>query len=251
MCQDCTSLLYTVPFFQVHPYKLTHVFMKAAKEMVGTDFQIGIVEKLQFEGDKVTGVVVDGEVMPADVVVIAMGPWSGQAASWIPGWKDKLKVHGDQANSILLKPEKPVGANALFTSFRDRKGHSTEVEVYARPDGYVYICGSGDDLPLPDDPGVIRPQQQTCESIKKAADNFSTAFSETKIEKMNSCYLPISPDNVPIIGKVPHVTGVYVGTGHSCWGILNAPATGSALAELIVTGKCTLVDLSPFDPARL
>lgn len=24
----------------------------------------------------------DGEVIPADAVVIAMGPWSGQAAKW-------------------------------------------------------------------------------------------------------------------------------------------------------------------------
>lgn len=24
------------------------------------------------------------EVMPADVVVVAMGPWSGQAAKWLP-----------------------------------------------------------------------------------------------------------------------------------------------------------------------
>ena len=28
------------------------------------------------------GVEVDGEVMPADAVVVAMGPWSGQAAKW-------------------------------------------------------------------------------------------------------------------------------------------------------------------------
>jgi hypothetical protein len=29
-----------------------------------------------------------------------------------------------------------------------------------------------------------------------------------------------------LIGKVPAVEGAYVATGHSVWGILNAPATG-------------------------
>ncbi len=39
--------------------------------------------------------------------------------------------------------------------------------------------------------------------------------------------------------------------GHSCWGILNGPATGKALAEMICTGASECVDLSPYDPARL
>jgi hypothetical protein len=38
---------------------------------------------------------------------------------------------------------------------------------------------------------------------------------------------------------------------HTCWGILNAPASGLALAELIVDGAASSCDLAPFDPARL
>ena len=37
--------------------------------------------------------------------------------------------------------------------------------------------------------------------------------------------------------------------GHYCWGILNSPATGKGLAELIVNGKSS-IDLSAFDPAN-
>jgi glycine/D-amino acid oxidase-like deaminating enzyme len=53
-----------------------------------------------------------------------------------------------------------------------------------------------------------------------------------------------------LIGKVAGLAGAYVATGHSVWGILNAPATGEAMAELIVRGAARSVDLSPFDPAR-
>ena len=56
---------------------------------------------------------------------------------------------------------------------------------------------------------------------------------------------------MPLIGRVPHVTGAYIATGHNVWGILNAPATGEAMSELIVDGKARTVDLTPFDPGRL
>ncbi|XUJ35420.1 NAD(P)/FAD-dependent oxidoreductase [Bradyrhizobium japonicum] len=57
-------------------------------------------------------------------------------------------------------------------------------------------------------------------------------------------------DGLPLIGKVPQSEGLYVATGHNVWGILNAPATGEALAQLIAKDAAR-VDLSPFDPARL
>lgn len=50
--------------------------------------------------------------------------------------------------------------------------------------------------------------------------------------------------------RLPGVDGVYVASGHSCWGILNGPATGEAMAQLILEGKASSVDLSAFDPAR-
>jgi len=42
-----------------------------------------------------------------------------------------------------------------------------------------------------------------------------------------------------------------VATGHGPWGMLNAPATGLALAELITDGAARAVDLEPLGPARL
>jgi glycine/D-amino acid oxidase-like deaminating enzyme len=53
------------------------------------------------------------------------------------------------------------------------------------------------------------------------------------------------------MGKVPGTKNVYVATGHSCWGILNAPASGAAMAELIADGKVTVVPgFERFAPRR-
>ena len=66
-----------------------------------------------------------------------------------------------------------------------------------------------------------------------------------------SCYRPITVDELPLIGRVTGFAGAYVATGHSVWGILNAPTPGEAMAELIVDGVAHKVDLRRFDPSRL
>jgi glycine/D-amino acid oxidase-like deaminating enzyme len=48
---------------------------------------------------------------------------------------------------------------------------------------------------------------------------------------------------LPLIGEYPGVQGLYIATGHSCWGILNSPVTGLMMSELIVDGKISSIDL--------
>ena len=42
------------------------------------------------------------------------------------------------------------------------------------------------------------------------------------------------------------LTNAFIATGHSVWGILQGPATGKALAEWIVDGKPSCLDLTAF-----
>jgi sarcosine oxidase subunit beta len=53
-----------------------------------------------------------------------------------------------------------------------------------------------------------------------------------------------TPDKHPIIGAIPGVRGFLCAAGFSGHGIMHAPATGEAIAELIVDGRTSL-DLSP------
>ena len=68
---------------------------------------------------RVVGVIVDGETIPADKVIIAMGPWSGEAAKWVPG---APMISGQKAHSILVRPTQPVGPDCLFTQFQSSSG---------------------------------------------------------------------------------------------------------------------------------
>ncbi len=61
----------------------------------------------------------------------------------------------------------------------------------------------------------------------------------------------VHPAMLPLIGPLPGTRGAYVATGHSVWGMLNAPATGEAIAELILDGTTRHVPLRHFAPGRL
>ena len=61
---------------------------------------------------------------------------------------------------------------------------------------------------------------------------------------------PCTPDGLPVLGQLPTVEGAFVAAGHNCWGILWAPVTGQAIAELVLDGAASVVNLRPFSPRR-
>ena len=142
-------------------------------------------------------------------------------------------------------------AHALFLDYRTAEGRHLEPEVMPRPDGEVYVCGMADPAPLPESPEDVEVSEVACATLARAAGRVSSALAAAPIARRQACYRPVTDDGLPLIGAIPAMTGAYVATGHGPWGMLNAPATGRALAELIADGAASSVDLRPFDPARL
>ena len=78
----------------------------------------------------------------------------------------------------------------------------------------------------------------------------SSLLSDADIIAAQVCYRSVALDGLPVVGAVPRIKGAYIATGHSVWGILNAPASGEALAALVLDGQARSTDLSSFDPRR-
>src|SRR5882724_1969520 len=105
--------------------------------------------------------------------------------------------------------------------------------------------------PLPGSADGVEVSEAACAVLARAAGRVSTGLAAAVVTRRQACYRPVTDDGLPLIGRVLKLPGAYVATGHGPWGMLNAPATGLALAELIGNGRSTSVDLRPFDPARL
>lgn len=232
----------------VPPRTFTSAMMDAAQTR-GTKLQIGQVTGLVLGADQsaVQGVIVDSNTIAADAVVIAMGPWSVLSAHWMA----LPAVYGLQSPSLVYDTGTDVAADALFLDYQDNSGEAVSIELFPRGDGTTHITAFSDQSPLPIDPAAVTPDRRAIERLEAIAERISPAFRPERIVARQSCFRPVTQDGLPLIGKVPGVASAYVATGHSVWGILNAPATGEALAELIVDGAARSVDLPPFDPSRL
>ncbi|MCG2628812.1 FAD-binding oxidoreductase [Bradyrhizobium sp. WYCCWR 13023] len=231
----------------VHPQKFTSAMMNAAivqgAELRRTRFT-GIVR--DGDGARAKGVEVDDSIIEADAVVIAMGPWSLLAANWM----SLPALYAQRSPSIVYDTGTHVSADALFLETKIY-GETTSVEVFPRPDGSTYVTACPDTGAFPTDPIDVRPEPNSMKWVEEISGRLSPLFRPEKIIAKQACYRPVTEDGLPLIGRVPQDERLYVATGHSVWGILNAPATGEALAELIVEGATRNVDLAPFDPARL
>jgi sarcosine oxidase, subunit beta len=54
----------------------------------------------------------------------------------------------------------------------------------------------------------------------------------------------MTPDHHPILGEAPGLPGFFLANGFSGHGVMHAPATGKILSDLILTGKCDLIEAS-------
>jgi len=225
---------------QVHPARFTAALLDASRARL----RVGVVQEVIQHDGLARGVRVDGETLEADAVVLALGPWTTHVAG-----RRLPRVRGLKGYSVTLAGA-DVPAHALFVDYRTADGRALEPEIVPRPDGEVYVCGMADPAPLPDSPEGVEVNEESCGILARAAGRVSTALAAATITRRQACYRPVTDDGLPLIGRVPGVAGAYVATGHGPWGMLNAPATGLALAELMTDGQASSVDLRAFDPAR-
>jgi glycine/D-amino acid oxidase-like deaminating enzyme len=231
---------------QVNPGAFTAAMMRAASGR-GAQLRTGTMTAIVRSGGRATGVEVDGERLEGDAVVIAMGPWSLLASQWM-----RLPVvFGLKGHSLIFDTGNEVPAEALFLEYEDADGTALSPEIFPRPDGTTYVCGLSSQSALPVDPAEVTSDPGALERLQQVCCRLSPVLAKATVIARQACYRPVTQDGLPLIGPVQDLTGAYVATGHSVWGILNAPATGEALAELILEGAARRVDLAPFDPARL
>jgi glycine/D-amino acid oxidase-like deaminating enzyme len=232
----------------VHPRMFTSAMMRAAQAR-GAELRRGRATGVvrHTHATTVRGVEVNGDIIEADAVVVAMGPWSLLAAEWM----SLPAVFGQRSPSLVYDTGADVPPHALFLDYHDETGDMVSVEVFPRADGSTHITALSDVVPLPIDPAAVKPDSKAIGRLQAIAERLSPVFRPERILARQACFRPVTHDGLPLIGKVPRSEGLYVATGHNVWGILNSPATGEAIAELIADGAAQSVDLAPFDPMRL
>lgn len=232
----------------MEPYAFTTGLMRAAQAL-GAERRQGVVTGLAHNAaGALHGASLDsGEIIDGDAVVIAMGPWSILASLWL-----KLPaVYGYKGHSIVYETGQNIAPEALFLEYREASGEVLTPELFVRADGTTWVCAISSTGSLPVDPADVAPDDGAHARLEAMIRDIAPALAAMPIVARQACFRPVTDDGLPLIGAVPGAVGVYVATGHSVWGMLNAPASGEAMAELILDSAARHVDLSPFAPGRL
>jgi glycine oxidase len=202
--------------------RLTVMLAEAAQRQ-GATLQAGSVTGIQQDNRRVTGVLVDGAVLPCDAAVIAMGPWCGLAADWLGV---PLPVEPLKGEILRMMPSgRPLSFDVVATG----------ISLFGREGGQVWLASTQERKGFDKE-----PSQSAYQTLFGNAVKLMPSLADASLVQQTVCLRPVSPDDLPIVGEVPGWDGVYVATGGGTKGILLAPAMGQAMSELILTGRTSL-----------
>lgn len=232
---------------QVSPLKLMEALSNAATSN-GMQLIIGKAVGVDRSDDVVTAVRIQqaGEeevTLPCSSVILSMGPWARDAASWFPESTMPRDTVSSRYTSVIWD-DVEIGKAATMVFVSDEH----HVEIYPRGDE-CYANGCPTTTELPDNPLDIVPPEQTIEDVKAETIGSVSRLKDASVLRTTACFLAGSEDSKPVIGLVPKVKNAVIACGGGCWGITNGPAMGQAAANLVLDEKPAF-DLKPFDPVR-
>lgn len=256
----CSMLGDTDTTAQVHPYKFTSFMLKKAEEESKGSLELILGKVSEITYSMETGVATGIKYKPTslksnedkivslqgDQIVLSVGPWTSKILPDCP-------ISGLRAHSITISPfeDQPVSPFAIFTELKTGARSYISPEIYARQDE-VYVCGEGDSaVDVPETTDDVEVVKSKCDELFKQVSKISPNLSKGHILKRQACYLPVldvPSSSGPLIGET-NVERLYLASGHSCWGINNAPGTGKIMSELLLDGKAKSANISGLNPS--
>jgi sarcosine oxidase subunit beta len=219
--------------------------MAEAAVRYGATFKLGVpIGSIDAAGARVRGVVdAAGTRHEADAVCVVAGPWTDRLLKPLGA---PIGIRAERAQIAFFK--RPAG-------LRHCGCIDTISGSYFRPHAYAEtLIGLGDvKAEYEPDPDRFR-EDNDADFVTEVAERLAhrvPAMAGAGYSRGHAGIYDISPDSRAVIGPLPEVDGVYVAAGFSGTGFKTAPAVGAAMAELILTGHATTVDLRPFGFQRL
>jgi sarcosine oxidase subunit beta len=215
------------------PYLVTMGLASAARKLgVGIE-ELTKVTGIKTAGGKVQGVVTSRGPVSCSVAVNAAGPFAAEIARMV-------------GSDLPVKPyRRQVFMTAPFEAFSKPMPMiiDQDVSFYLRGADPGIILGMSD----PDEPSSfhLHVDREFMENVVAAAIHRVPALETARILRGWAGLYEVTPDDNPIIGKIPTVPGFFCACGFSGHGFQQGPAVGRILSQLILEGS-TDFDLTPF-----
>ncbi len=239
--QDIQAAAYEPESGYAMPSDAANALMSAARQKGARLLQDCQVSSVIVDHNQVKGVRSDQGVFWAPIVVNAAGAWAGQINTSV-GLDIPYNTWRHDTMFVVRPPE--IGLS-----------HPTVIdfgnEMYFRPEGGLTLVGLEDGNPLGEPPDSDTERARSG-FVERAIDRLCLrvpAMQAGALQSAHGGYDGLTPDQHPILGAAGP-DGFYLDCGHSGTGFKTAPAVGLCMAELILDGKASTVDISPLAPSR-
>ncbi|MEX9840762.1 D-amino acid dehydrogenase [Providencia rettgeri] len=202
-------------------------------ENAGVQFKFGSrVEQILTEGNKVSGVKIDGEILQADRYVVAMGSYSTlmlQSLVQIPVYPLK----GYSLTMPIIDEQRAPMSTILDETY---KIAVTRFDKRIRVGGMAEVVGFN-----------LNILKKRCETLKMVVQDLYQGGGDIAQAQFWTGLRPMTPDGTPIVGPTAY-SNLYLNTGHGTLGWTMACGAGKLLADLISgnTPEIASDDLSVF-----
>jgi D-amino-acid dehydrogenase len=211
---------------------LTTAMRRAAE---GLTIKLASVERLVIENSAVTGVVVDGETISADGVIIAGGAWSQAFGDQLG-----LRIPVYPLRGQIIHLSLPGTDTSRWPMTHAFHGHYS----VSWPDSRVAVGATRESVGFNPQPTAAGVREVLDEALRVAPGLAGAEIKEIRVGLRPAC-----EDGLPVIGPVPTVENVFIATAFAAIGLQLGPFSGKLAADW-AQGVQSPVDISPFSPGR-
>ncbi|TDB65179.1 NAD(P)/FAD-dependent oxidoreductase [Arundinibacter roseus] len=232
---DVAGGLYYPGDAHIYPNQLVRNLLAVLKAKGVRILENVAVQDFDIQNKKVQAVDTSNGRYCFDEVVVAAGAWSADLTQKLG---ISLPLQGGKGYSFMAKPESQ--SIQIPSILLEARATATPMGGGLRFAGTLEIAGTDTSVNMNRVRGIHS-------SIQNYYPELSIPFPEK--ESVWRGLRPCSPDGLPYIGRVKHLSNLTLATGHGMMGVSLGPATGKLVSE-IVSGKKRSMDIAPFNPDR-
>jgi sarcosine oxidase subunit beta len=215
----------------VDPHGLLQGYVKCARKLGVTLETRAPAMAIEVGDGHVHRVVTPHGAIDTPAVVIAAGPWSGQVAS-LAGVE--LPIQPIRRQIAVTNP-----IPGLRTDFPFVIDFSRALYFHREGAGILTGMSNRDELPGFD---TSVDEEWRLTHIENAVARLPM-LAETELLAEWAGLYEVTPDDQPVLGRLPHADGLFVVAGFSGHGLMHGPAAGLLMAEEILDGRARTIDI--------
>ena len=189
------------------------------------------VDRVERTGMKVSAVHSGTTRFASDAFLLAAGAWSGPVSK---RFGFGLPIRPGKGYSVDVAPVSLGGPTYLA----DARVAVTPLEAKLRLAGTLEFSALEETV----DPVRIG-------AIARAPQAFFRDWEPDAEPKVGAGVRPMTPDGLPVIGRLGNLDNAFVSSGHATLGVTLAPSSAVAISDLILQGQHHPT-LDPFAPGR-